>query len=517
MVIQKIEELQKTDRAFFNSLLCYSSYTGREWTVQTGEKSTKEVLEKSGMDKDLNMRKAFELAIKNFNTNKFKPVSLSEDHTEQTLSSMDYKYEFSYCTKPGEYQAMNNLARAIIMESENPDGSKTLHVSYRGTDTKAQSFKEFFKKAYLDMTAYYDCFKPLEYELLMYIQRPENNIKKVELSGHSLGGALVQEFFRSPSFKSFQKTNPDVEFEGFTFGAPGSRKKNFYNIFPNMYHMLRGSTKGTFEAFKQIAESSLNIMGVGLFSSETKDERITQYMHAGDLVPIVGRAIYKNVGQSVFLKDKAEESHNNTAILGAAALSFGTTSLSPKFIVKPNEDDKFAAMKNIGQTFFGKMKNMFNDVISSIKKSFTFESHDMLRYVLNVGEHMKTTFKEIKESDPELRKEIDVNKLQETHMSNYHEFMGKYRNPIINHISLASGNDAISRLIFSRSKVPINMLPKAEKTLEDFTKDDNDPFKEPAKRKLTVMVPSEVIASIQRIREQDLKNNLAQTVFQSPT
>lgn len=372
------EQLQQIDKAFLNSMLSYGVYTGRQWTlekfdnkVQQEEFITKFLVDSQLNDvTKLNMRKAYEVFLAMFNRETFEPVDIGlPNYSKVQSETYGYKYDFHY--KSGDYEALDNLARAGVYRSQNADGTYTLHLAFRGTDPNARPMKDFFSKAYLDMGAYYDSFKPLEKAVLEYAKDPKNNISTLHVSGHSLGGAMVQEFFNSPAVK-----NCDLKLEGFTYGAPGSRKNFFYMLFPSMYHAIKH------QKFTLLAKGAFQFLWT---DNHTVDSRITQYKHVGDLIPKVGKVLYKFSGKNIWLKDQASRDFKAQDVLD------GQEFVPVYYSSADRQADNMKKMKKMIE---GHRLSWLDKSQNFVKRMFNFDFHDMLRYTFNLEHKSKEILKE---------------------------------------------------------------------------------------------------------------------------
>lgn len=393
--------INRDDMAFFNSILSYGIYTDREWMLGLNEfgqneaKSFDEAIteaafalaENDTAPKEL-MRRNYELYISSYIKNNFTKFSL-HNNEEINFSSSKYGYQTKCQFQESDYFALNNLARAGYFLSKNEDGTQNLHLVFRGTDNKARNFMEFVNKAYLDMSAYYDSFKILEDKILEFAKNPENNIKTVHVSGHSLGGAMVQEFFNSPNVK-----NSGLDLIGFTYGAPGTDKKTIHGVMTETFHTIKKVLKtGKFSAFTELGIYTIapalnklipntisltNLITVNTFGfcltdllaiapplpKKTTDNRIFQYEHSGDLIPKLGAAAYNEKGEEIYLKDVASHNAKETFMLT------GRQESKPK------------------HKFFSIISENFNSLVQKpiqyLKNMFKFEYHDMMRYVVNL-------------------------------------------------------------------------------------------------------------------------------------
>jgi len=395
----KISNLKRDDIAFFNSILSYGIYTDREWMLGLNEfgengkaKSFDEAIEEAAFalteidaePKEI-MKRNYELYLSAYINDNFEKFSLNHDE-EFEFCSVEYEYSTKCQFRESDYITLNNLARAGYFLSTNEDGSKNLHLVFRGTDNKARDFMEFVGKAYLDMSAYYSAFKPLEDKILAFAKDPKNNIKSVHVSGHSLGGAMVQEFFNSEAVK-----DSGLNLIGFTYGAPGSDKKPIYTVLTETFHTVKKVVKnGNWKAFGNLALNTLapiftpsfiqnlGVSSIGTlipiqldFQNDTAsknpqniDHKIHQYEHTGDLIPKIGGAVYNETGNEIYLKDVASKNAKETFMLT------GLKEKEPKH--------KFFSFLSASFNFLVKKPIRF------IKNMFQFQYHDMMRYVVNI-------------------------------------------------------------------------------------------------------------------------------------
>lgn len=330
--------------------------------------------EKGEMTQPMNRKMANEAYLKIFHTATFQKVYLDMDE-EFNFESETYGFVTDVRYSKGMYEALEGLAKAAVFKSVNEDGTINLHLTFRGTDTLAKPIKEFFQKAYLDMSAYYDAFKPLENALIAYANDPKNKVAQVHVSGHSLGGSMVQEFFKSSDIGSIK-----AELKGFTYGSPGSSKNIIYSAFPGVYHTLKHGK------FLNLVTSFFQPISDMIHAVAGKDERITQFKHAGDLIPKISIPLYSSSGSTIYLKDVASKE------------------VKDNFILQQNEEAQaLINHSKVKLPFFKQLvyNNLvrINKQIEKIEKVFTFKYHDMLRYNLNL-EH---AIREMKNKNPELK------------------------------------------------------------------------------------------------------------------
>jgi len=123
-----------------------------------------------------------------------------------------------YAMANGHYQAINPAqqfrgdtpeANAIVLTGV-VDGKVTLAIAFRGTD-QAADFIDYFDFT----TQHYAKFAPLINAIDAYVADSRNGIQQVLVTGHSLGGGMVQEFLAA---------HPDtgVTYRALTVGSPGS-------------------------------------------------------------------------------------------------------------------------------------------------------------------------------------------------------------------------------------------------------------------------------------------------------
>lgn len=365
--------LKLHDKAFLNAILSYGVYTSQEWTLNNSGDREREndsdhfknlMQQVKSSVLDLSLKKAYELYISLYNRNTFEAVSLNLAQAGE-YHSHKYGYPTNFKHSKGEFETLNNLAKAGIFKTKNEDGSYNLHLSFRGTDTNAKSFKEFFSSAYLDMSAYYDCFKPLEMAILDYAKNPSNNIKEMHVSGHSLGGSMVQEFFDSPEVKA-----SNLNIQGFTYGAPGNNKTEFYSFFPALYHVVKH------QKFMEMGKSIFRLATMNLLNHKDTDLRITRYTHSGDLIPRVSSPLYEKSGTHIRIQDNAHYNYKENLIL---------TGKRENNCLEFKENEKNFFIKVMMATQY----HLIKKPLSAIKRAVTFQSHDMLRYVFNIDSTTK--------------------------------------------------------------------------------------------------------------------------------
>lgn len=404
------EQSQLINTAFVEAMISYSTYDKRRWMIERsveGNPVMNALLQANTTAQELTTKKTFELYASLFSKTKFEKVDLQLPAEEKYISKK-YGFTTTYHSNIGDYEALNNLARAAIVRSKNADDTYTLHVSYRGTDTDARTFQTFVTDAYLDMSAYYDAFKPLEEALLKYVQNPENKISKINVSGHSLGGAMVPEFFNSPEV---QKIN--IPLQGLTYGAPGNRKKPLYSLLPALYHTI------TAGKFLQLGKAILDVLIYPV--KKDIDSRITQYSHLGDLIPRVAALVYEKEGNQITLEDIASSNLKESLIL--------TNSTPISILLQKRKKSHI----NVAETdLIYKKPSIWTQTKDFVNKAVTFQYHDMLRYIINIDNQAQnllhittncTVNNLIKENMPDILQFNQYNNKFDNIMQNNHSSM----------------------------------------------------------------------------------------------
>lgn len=110
--------------------------------------------------------------------------------------------------------------------NENKEKKKrTFHISFRGTDpdikefSKTEStqsdFVKYFTHDYPNMSNHYEMMKPFVEQAIKLSK--SSNIKNMEITGHSLGGAMVDVFMEKNNNNKYLK---NVNYQGYAFGNP---------------------------------------------------------------------------------------------------------------------------------------------------------------------------------------------------------------------------------------------------------------------------------------------------------
>ena len=337
-------ELTQIDKAFLNSMLSYGVYKANRWLQPH---SIQQIPEQP------TFRKSYERTLKQFNAKVFIPIMLDLPGSGDIKSKF---YETKFTSQLGYYTAWDDLAGAVVFESM-VNNKKALHIAFRGTDINSTKLKDFVSYAYFDMPDFYKCFKPFEDAVWKYVK--ENNIQDVQVSGHSLGGAMVQEFFNSPEAK---KTS--VNLSGFTYGSPNSTKSLIHHTICRIGHNLAN------KSFMEMVKTSASIFRGGneIYSKQEIDKRICQYKHDEDIVPQAGLIFYK-YSDHISLKDSCHDL-----------------------------EEGFTVFKNMMNNH---KKLFWNNIDKKVKTILKY--HDMLRYTINLerlGQEMLDKGNQIYESMP---------------------------------------------------------------------------------------------------------------------
>ncbi len=362
-------ELLNLDKAFINSILSYSVYSDRQWAVDfnenmSNEENQKEFLSKAGLTnyQNVDLKKTYEVFLSLFSRETFEKVNLAIPQSGTSFGYNDSDFNFSY--ENGNYVAHNNIAKASVFRSKNPDGTYSLHLSFRGTDQNVKSLLDYVSQAYIDMEEYYKLFKPLKKAVLEYAKDPKNNISNIQVNGHSLGGAMVQAFFNSEDVKK-----ESLILSGYTYGAPGAVKNFFKKQANNLVDAVNGLTDLTF-----------GIKLIKNFKRPPIDNRITQFTHNGDLIPKIGGLAYDSIGEHVRLKDSSSKNFQEQLILSKQSINSNINHQK-----RPGRD-RLAVMKSMVNYH---QETLLDKCIDYLKNRFALKHHDMLRYIFNIESHTK--------------------------------------------------------------------------------------------------------------------------------
>jgi hypothetical protein len=335
-----LKKVEIADDAFLNSCLAYCVYADNLWTITEMEKPLEEMtvhVQKALNDKS----ELYNLKMWHFNKNFFEKIP---DYNFSIRAGGSYKSDYGFMVNyeylNGQYSALDDLAHATVLKSRHPSGEGyVLNLSFRGTEFSR--LPAFILKAYPDMSAYYENFKPLEKAIMEYARNPENNIKEIQVSGHSLGGAMVQEFLKN---NPAQPNDPVIS--GFTFGSPGSKKHFLHKMVTMTYHMI------------------VNQKIVWDNEPGSKDNRLNEFYHSNDPVPRIGMLGYSTNGNMNNLFDKVYEDSQKANLEEVSVF------------------EKIPA--------FGKLVSYFKEnVTNKLKVRF----HDSKRYTWNIRSLIEEHFK----------------------------------------------------------------------------------------------------------------------------
>lgn len=302
---KEVISLKQLDQSFAASLLSQAVYVDNVWTMENMKTPFVELgqyIKKSiNNQEDMARLKLWNYLHENYepvSSNSVKLSSMAGINIENPTKYEQENYGFTteYTFKNGQYSAgskSEDLAHAALLTSDDPDnpGKKILHVAFRGTEFSR--IKEFIPQAYLDMDAYYHQFKPLEAMVREYAANPANKVSQIHASGHSLGGAMAEEFLKR------MPDNPEAGYtvKGFTFGSPGSTKKPLTKFFNTAYHLIKD---------KILPDHQINQSVLQEKQEAKNDPRLVNFYHSNDPVPKLGIAGYTKSGKSLDLEDKFE-------------------------------------------------------------------------------------------------------------------------------------------------------------------------------------------------------------------
>lgn len=350
-----VKNSKDTDDAFVSSILSYSVYDKNRWMHDSIGKDFNEMKQKFAdaflnKDKEKAQDNFFDLKVWNYLNTNFERI---KDSTigipAQMMQLTDYAYLSQYTYKNGQFDSKHvdqkfDIAHANLIKRKNPNGDGyILHLTYRGTEF--DHLWKYLTGPYLDMSAYYENFKPLEKYIKEYVANPENKIDELHVAGHSLGGSMVQEFLKNNTEADFP-----VPIKGFTFGSPGSKKNKFHKFITTAYHsILRG-------------------VDLPIKSEPKKDVRLKEFYHSNDPIPKIGLMGYNRNGESQDLFDTVREEAN---------------------LVKVEQQ------KAIGKSFLQKIpifSNMYNTAKHFISSKLLLNYHDNSRYIKNIRNFMENYF-----------------------------------------------------------------------------------------------------------------------------
>lgn len=316
-----LKSLKHLDEAYVSSILSQAVYSYREWSISELNRDIYSMGPRL-VDAVSNKRDMATFKIWNFLKTNVKPVLAGAVNLSETSEgkvfvarNKDYFFDTKFTYNNGFYSAgrkNEDIARAALLTTDDPEnpGKKILHVVFRGTEFPR--IKEFFSKAYLDMHAYYYQFKPLEDMVRKYVNNPNNNISQIHATGHSLGGAMAEEFLKNMP----DNIEAGYTVKGFTFGSPGSTKRKTTSFLNAGYHAVKKffalkeeiNPEDIYNTYSKPKDDVCSDDGtICNIPQYGKDNRLTHYYHSFDPVPIVGVAGYNKNGEEINLTDKIEK------------------------------------------------------------------------------------------------------------------------------------------------------------------------------------------------------------------
>ncbi len=350
-----VKNSKDTDDAFVSSILSYAVYNKNRWMFESLGKDFEEMKPKfSKAFFNKNQEEAqehfFDLKVWHYINNSFEKIKDSSIKIpSQSLQITDYYYLSESTYKDGQFDSKHveqsfDIAHANLIKRKNPNGNGyILHLTYRGTEF--DHLWKYIKGPYLDMSAYYENFKPLEKYIKQYVSDPNNHIEELHVAGHSLGGSMVQEFLKNNPKEDFP-----IPIKGFTFGSPGSKKNVFHKFITTAYHsILRG-------------------VDLPIKEQHKKDIRLKEFYHSNDPIPKIGLMGYSRNGDSQDLFDTVREE---------AQLA------------------KIEKERATGKSFIEKIP-VFSSIYSTAKHFITskllLNYHDNSRYIKNIRNFMENYF-----------------------------------------------------------------------------------------------------------------------------
>lgn len=269
---------------------------------------------------------------------------------ERALVNTEYTYKNGVYS-PGEKGEFGKFAGALITTSDDPDnpGKKILNVSFRGTDpSKDASAAKYITEAYPDMEKYYhNHFIPLEYLVKEYAKDPKNNISTIDVSGHSLGGAMVHRFVESLEIEP----NLNTVNRGVTFGSPGYLSRTSQSVAPKANEVkviqacaiedYRENDDGVLKSTYRAGKMAIGAITKMLSDNEASTQRtlilgdmkatqryshldVKQFAHEYDPVTNLGYLEKQRVGEINRLTDYYKQNdYKKFDKMGASILYFG--------------------------------------------------------------------------------------------------------------------------------------------------------------------------------------------------
>lgn len=314
---EKNEKLHNADRDFMNSVLSLATYTSHDsWVRSVNEKlANGQVLSANDVISDNSLfpgSSDLDRVLAGFYATTFKPAKIMPNGEFEALMGTDDKAQLgNFEFKDGVYRSNKNLCSSSALLSENDDGTYTLHMAYRGTDNDSRSsgkfsdiekkyssikafnslvrFGKYVIEAYSDMGKHHENFTPFDKACLEFAKNPANKIKNIEVSGHSLGGAMVQRFLKSDILL---ESGLKDKVQGITWGAPQTNA----NVLGKSLVLTKRLIGDTYREFKDsLSKSYIEFLAISARRGYSKN--VSDILSPG----IMTRLIIKNVGvNSVF-------------------------------------------------------------------------------------------------------------------------------------------------------------------------------------------------------------------------
>lgn len=101
------------------------------------------------------------------------------------------------------------------------DDKPVFHNSYMGSDPKVQSLENYFRNEYIKTEPFAQNYISGDKNCLKYVKNED--VKRIEQSGHSLGAEFANYTAREAKFNSW--VPQDIELRVTTFGSPGNLSK----------------------------------------------------------------------------------------------------------------------------------------------------------------------------------------------------------------------------------------------------------------------------------------------------
>lgn len=217
---------------------------------------------------------------------------------------------------------------------KNDQGKDELHITFRGTDKNFRKLFSYFVNDYLYIEKTYNQIRPVVNNIIKNYIRSVPNDKDINIvfSGHSLGAALASRAL------SEYKDSEQVKYHGIGFGSPGGmhRYTGWVNLNTKIYdasfkdvHLNKVDdflnrldkrpsiklAKSITKTMWRITTGAINTVALGLLAiqqffpkswqpKKEQDARFLSIENDNDLIPKVGKAIYRNYVNTLEIKSK---------------------------------------------------------------------------------------------------------------------------------------------------------------------------------------------------------------------